>query len=81
MTLQGESPGNADLRVTVHAPALFAADAGPVGIADLGLQETRTVTFDLDKVPPAGAEVPVTVTIEFGGHGIRAVTARRTVRF
>jgi hypothetical protein len=81
MTLVGESPRNADLRLTVHAPDLFAADAGPLGIADLRPNETRTLSMDLDKTPAAGSEVPVTVAIEFGSHGIRKVTSRQAVRF
>jgi hypothetical protein len=81
IALRSESAGNLDLRVSVRAPDLFAQAVEPVVIADLAPQETRTIAFELARRPAAGTEVPVTVDIEFGSHGVRTITSRQTIRF
>jgi hypothetical protein len=81
VALRGEGAGNVDLRVTVRAPDLFTAAPPPVGVADLGPEETRTLLFEPDKRPAAGAEVPVSVDVEFGSHEIRTTTSKQTLRF
>jgi len=81
IALRSESARNLDLRVSVQAPDLFPGGVQPVGIADLAPQETRKVTFEPAKGSAAGTEVPVTVGLEIGGHGIRASTSTHKVRF
>ena len=70
---------NLDLRLTVGAPSLFTAAAQPVVVADLAPGETRKVAFEPGRLPAAGREVPVTVQVELGSHGIRTISSTHNV--
>ncbi len=81
VALSNEDVQNVDLRLRVVAADLFATPPQPVGMADLAPGETRTAAFQPDKAPAPGTEVPVTVEIDLGGHGIRTSSGVHTVRF
>ena len=81
IALRNESARTVDLRLRVQAPDLFARPVQAVGMADLAPQETRKVTFEPARVPAAGTEVPVTVEVRLGVHGIRTSIGVHTVRF
>jgi hypothetical protein len=81
VALHSKAAGNVDLRVSVGAPGLFSAAPAAVGVADLGSDETRILSFDPDRSPAAGTDVPVSVKIEFGSYAIVTTTSKQTVRF
>ena len=70
---------NLDLRVNVRAPTLFTAPARPAVLADLAPGETRKVTFEPGRLPPAGREVRATVQVEVGSHGIRTISSMHRI--
>jgi len=81
VSLSSRSALYLDLRVSVQAQDLFPAGVQPAGIADLAPEETRKVTFEVAKAPPGGTEIPVTVEVEIGGHGIRSITSTHKPKF
>jgi len=81
VVLRNVSVEHTDARLAVHAPALFAEAPAPVAVVDLAPGAAYTATFRLDTAPAAGTDVPVTVRLEIGGHGIRTVTVQPAVRY
>ena len=81
ITLRSDSARNLDLRLSVQAPDLFAGPVPSVGIADIAPEETRSLTFEPARAPAAGTEVPVTVQVEVGSHGVYTITSAHKVQF
>ncbi len=81
VAVRNESGSGVDVQVSVQAPVLFTAAPKPATILDLASQKTHKVGFRPNRRPAAGAEVPVTVKISVGAHGMRHSTSKIKVRF